>query len=81
MPDSCVPIGIKIDDSSTKLMPIPPGPALLHHLLAVTFAENPDEEVLQSNIAGYVCVYVLYLLIYEKLSEFYPLQQGWFLKI
>ncbi|XP_026468463.1 protein CLP1 homolog [Ctenocephalides felis] len=56
LPDSCVPIGIKIDDSSTKLMPIPPGPALLHHLLAVTFAENPDEEVLQSNIAGYVCV-------------------------
>lgn len=56
LPDSCLPLGMKAEDHLTKLVPIQPGPAILHHLLAVSFAENADDDVIQTNVAGFVCV-------------------------
>lgn len=55
LPDSCMPLGMKAEDHLTKLVPIQPGPALLHHLLAISFAENL-EDILQTNVAGFICV-------------------------
>lgn len=47
---------MKAEDHLTKLVPIQPGPAILHHLLAVSFAENAEDDVIQRNVAGFVCV-------------------------
>lgn len=58
LPDSCMPLGMKAEDHLTKLVSIQPGPAILHHLLAVSFAENIDDDVITNNVAGFVCVYV-----------------------
>lgn len=56
LPDSCMPLGMKAEDNMTKLVAVQPGPNLLHHLLAVSFASSTDEEVITTNIAGYICV-------------------------
>lgn len=46
---------MKADDHLTKLVQLTPNAGILHHILAVSFAEN-DEEVLTSHVAGFVCV-------------------------
>jgi polyribonucleotide 5'-hydroxyl-kinase len=56
LPDSCMPLGMKATDNMTKLWPIQPGPSLVHHLLALSFAETAEQDVLKKNILGYVCV-------------------------
>lgn len=56
LPDSCLPLGMKADDHMTKLVFLTPNAGLLHHLLAVSFAEKEDEEITKSHIAGFVCV-------------------------
>lgn len=56
LPDSCMPLGMKAADNMIKLWPIPPGPALLHHLLALSFAETVEQDVLKKNVYGFVCV-------------------------
>lgn len=56
LPDSCMPLGMKAQDNQTKLVVIQPNMSLLHHILAVTFAETVDESVITSNVAGFVCV-------------------------
>ncbi|XP_052861487.1 protein CLP1 homolog [Anopheles cruzii] len=56
LPDSCLPLGMKAEDNYTKLVAVLPGPQLLHHILAVSFAENTDENVIQTNVAGFICV-------------------------
>lgn len=56
LPDSCMPLGMKAEDNKTKLVVVQPNMSLLHHILAVTFAENIDDDVIQSNVAGFVCV-------------------------
>ncbi|KFB36609.1 protein CLP1 homolog [Anopheles ziemanni] len=56
LPDSCLPLGMKAEDNYTKLVAVQPGPQLLHHILAVSFAESPDENVIQTNVAGFICV-------------------------
>lgn len=56
LPDSCMPLGMKAEDNKTKLVAVTPTMSLLHHLVAVTFAENGDEDVIQSNVAGFVCM-------------------------
>jgi len=32
------------------------GPNLLHHILSVSFAASIEEDVIQTNVAGFVCV-------------------------
>ena len=56
LPDSCLPLGMKAEDHLTKLVPITPNPGLLHHLLAVSFAEKDDDDIIMSHVAGFVCV-------------------------
>ncbi|XP_056636104.1 protein CLP1 homolog [Diorhabda sublineata] len=56
LPDSCLPLGMKADDHMMKLVLLTPNAGLMHHLLAVSFAEKEDEEITTSHIAGFVCV-------------------------
>ncbi|XP_039298625.1 protein CLP1 homolog [Nilaparvata lugens] len=56
LPDSCMPLGMKAEDNMTKLVAVQPGPNLLHHLLAVSFASSAEEDVINSNVAGFICV-------------------------
>ncbi|KOB71030.1 Uncharacterized protein OBRU01_14420 [Operophtera brumata] len=56
LPDSCMPLGMRREDALTKLVSVWPSPALQHRLLAVSFAAGPDDDVLTSNLAGFVCV-------------------------
>lgn len=56
LPDSCMPLGMKAEGNKTKLLPIQPSNSILHHILAMTFCESIEDDVLNSNIAGFVCV-------------------------
>lgn len=56
LPDSCMPIGMKTCDNMTKLWPVQPGPALVHHVLALSYADSPDQDVLKKNVYGFLCV-------------------------
>ncbi|CAG0889102.1 unnamed protein product [Darwinula stevensoni] len=56
LPDSCMPLGMRQEDNLTKLVPVVLGPSLLHHLLAVSFAASTEEDVVCTNVAGFVCV-------------------------
>lgn len=51
-----MPLGMRAEDALTKLVWVQPGPALAHRLLAVSFAASGDNDVLHSNVAGFVCV-------------------------
>lgn len=51
-----MPLGMKAEDHLTKLVIMQPGPGILHHLMGVSFAENTDDAVIQTNVAGFVCV-------------------------
>lgn len=48
--------GMKPEDHLTKLVPITPSPSILHNILAVSFAEKEEEDVILSHVAGFVCV-------------------------
>lgn len=56
LPDSCMPLGMKAEDNMTKLVAVHPNPSILHHILAISFAETIDDDVIQSNVLGFVCV-------------------------
>ena len=56
LPASCMPVGMKSEDNLTKLVAVTPGPSLIHHLLSVSFADSPEDDVVQTNVAGFVCV-------------------------
>ncbi|XP_075160250.1 protein CLP1 homolog [Haematobia irritans] len=56
LPDSCMPIGMKAEDNKTKLVAVTPSPSILHHILAVSFAETNEDDVIGTNVAGFVCV-------------------------
>ena len=57
LPSSCLPAGMKSGDNFfTKLVPLAPAPNLLHHVFSVSFADSPEDDVVQTNIAGFVCV-------------------------
>lgn len=49
-------VGMKPEDHLTKLVALTPNPGILHHLLAVSFAEKEDDDVIHSHVAGFVCV-------------------------
>lgn len=56
LPDSLLPVGMKAEDTRTKIVPVPFGTQLLHHLLAISLCESTTENLLETNIAGFVCV-------------------------
>lgn len=51
-----MPLGMKAKDVLTKVVAVMPSPSLVHRLLAVSFALTPDEDVIRTNIAGFICV-------------------------
>ena len=56
LPDSCMPIGYKADDSQTKAVAVSLTPKeLVHHLLAVSHAKDKDK-LLDTNVAGFIVV-------------------------
>eukprot|EP00092_Neocalanus_flemingeri_P007445 GFUD01008041.1.p1 GENE.GFUD01008041.1~~GFUD01008041.1.p1 ORF type:complete len:444 (+),score=129.18 GFUD01008041.1:63-1334(+) len=56
LPDSCLPLGMKITDNKTKLVAVNPNPRdLLNHVLAVSFTSG-TEDVIITNVAGFVVV-------------------------
>jgi len=58
IPQSCMPLGMKGEESRTKLVSVTPNAStLLHRLLAVSFAaDESQEDVVRTNVAGFVCV-------------------------
>ncbi|KAJ8983107.1 hypothetical protein NQ317_001850 [Molorchus minor] len=56
LPDSCLPLGMKADDHLTKLVLLTPNAGILHHVLAVSFSEKDDDDIILSHVAGFVCV-------------------------
>nr|CAD7574586.1 unnamed protein product [Timema californicum] len=71
LPDSCMPLGMKAEDNMTKLVAVSPGPNLLHHLLAVSFAASTEEDVITTNVAGFICVFD------PQRFQYYVKQQVW----
>lgn len=56
VPDSCMPLGMKAEENKTKVLEIQPSQSILHHILALTFCESLEVDVINSNVAGFVCV-------------------------
>lgn len=56
LPDSCLPMGTKPEDHLTKVVLLTPNPSISHNILAVSFAEKEEEDVILSHVAGFVCV-------------------------
>lgn len=56
LPDSCMPLGMKPEENKTKLVQITAGANLVNHILAVSFAASAEEDVITTNIAGFICV-------------------------
>ncbi|XP_015907325.1 polyribonucleotide 5'-hydroxyl-kinase Clp1 [Parasteatoda tepidariorum] len=56
LPDSCMPMGMKAEDNRTKLVPVQTGLNLLHHILSISFADNAGDDVVTTNVAGFICV-------------------------
>lgn len=40
----------------TKLVKVTPSPAILHHLISISFAEFTEDDVIKTNIMGIICV-------------------------
>jgi len=56
LPDSCLPLGMKSEDSKTKLVPTLPTMSMLHHVLSVSAATTVDPDVVETNVLGFVVV-------------------------
>lgn len=60
-PTSALPIGAESTQDPVRLVEIHPTSDLVHSVLAVSHAKTP-EQVLESNIAGFLVVYVFVIL-------------------
>ncbi|KRY66456.1 Protein CLP1 -like protein, partial [Trichinella pseudospiralis] len=56
LPDSCMPLGMKAEDTSLKIVPVTPSNELLNHILAVSFCETAQDDILNTNVAGFIWV-------------------------
>lgn len=54
LPDSCLPLGMKPQDNKTKLVPLTPSTSLLHHVYSVSCADSLEDNVLETNVIGFV---------------------------
>ena len=56
LPDSCLPLGMKITNNKTKLVAVNPNPRdLLNRILSVSFT-SAVEDLIMTNVAGFVVV-------------------------
>ena len=44
------------EDTHTKLVSVTPGIDLVHHILSLSMAESLDENLVETNVAGFVVV-------------------------
>ncbi|XP_008550214.1 protein CLP1 homolog [Microplitis demolitor] len=51
---STVPVTSK--SKAIKLIPVTPGPNLKHHMLSISLADPAKDDIVQTNIAGFVCI-------------------------
>lgn len=56
VPDSCLPLGMSPDQNETKLVAVQPGRDLKHCVLALSAAESLEEDLVKTNIIGFVVV-------------------------
>ncbi|XP_041029913.1 polyribonucleotide 5'-hydroxyl-kinase Clp1 [Carcharodon carcharias] len=56
IPDSCLPLGMSQEDNQLKLVPVQPGRDLVHHLLSVSTADSPEENLIETSVAGFIVV-------------------------
>lgn len=56
VPDSCLPIDVKQSDHETKLVAVDPSQDLLHTLCGLSLANSLDEDLVRTNLAGFVCI-------------------------
>ncbi|OTF71082.1 polyribonucleotide 5'-hydroxyl-kinase Clp1-like protein [Euroglyphus maynei] len=58
LPDSCLPIGMKSTDNSTKLMPIQPSSSILNHIFSISCSSSEQDldKVITTNIYGFIAV-------------------------
>ncbi|XP_014676497.1 PREDICTED: polyribonucleotide 5'-hydroxyl-kinase Clp1-like isoform X2 [Priapulus caudatus] len=56
LPDSLLPLGMKQEDAHLKLVAVPPSNQLLHHVLAVSMALTSDDDIVRSNVMGFICI-------------------------
>lgn len=56
VPDSCLPLGMSPDQNETKLVAVQPGRELKHCVLALSAAESLEEDLVKTNIIGFVVV-------------------------
>ncbi|XP_078492272.1 polyribonucleotide 5'-hydroxyl-kinase Clp1 [Ciona intestinalis] len=56
LPDSCLPLGMEPENTQTKLVQVTPGRDMTHHILSLSMAESLDENLIETNVAGFVVV-------------------------
>ncbi|ESP00169.1 hypothetical protein LOTGIDRAFT_226039 [Lottia gigantea] len=56
LPESCLPLGMKAEDNKTKQVPVMPSMSLLHHVFSVSAANSPEDNVVETNVLGYVVI-------------------------
>uniref|UniRef100_A0A8R1E633 Clp1 domain-containing protein n=1 Tax=Caenorhabditis japonica TaxID=281687 RepID=A0A8R1E633_CAEJA len=56
LPESCLPIGMEIENHETKVVIMEPTPEIKHHLFAFSPSQKADESVVKSPIYGFCLV-------------------------
>ncbi|XP_071504776.1 polyribonucleotide 5'-hydroxyl-kinase Clp1-like [Diadema antillarum] len=56
VPNSCLPLGMTPEDNQTKLVPVTPGPEIVHHLLSVSLAQSKEDDLITTNVAGFIAI-------------------------
>uniref|UniRef100_A0A8C5X233 Cleavage factor polyribonucleotide kinase subunit 1 n=1 Tax=Malurus cyaneus samueli TaxID=2593467 RepID=A0A8C5X233_9PASS len=56
IPDSCLPLGMSQEDNQLKLVPVTPGRDMVHHLLSVSTADSPEDNISETSVAGFIVV-------------------------
>lgn len=56
VPDSCLPIDMKRSNHETELVSVDPSPDLLHTLCGLSLANTLDEDLVRTNLAGFICI-------------------------
>ncbi|EFX63542.1 hypothetical protein DAPPUDRAFT_119123 [Daphnia pulex] len=56
LPDSLMPLGMKAEDQLTKLVTVQPSQQLLHHLISISMTESGEDNIIQTNVNGFICV-------------------------
>lgn len=57
MPDSLMPLGMKPEDTSLKVVPVSlDQESLLNRILALSLCESVSDDLARTNLAGFVCV-------------------------